>query len=122
MLVPGIIGFQGLLLLLILLSFFVICHKWKNAAAKKEEILRLVAMASEETAVAEFQATAFFAPVVQPASWPYHCAVCYASTTMRCSKCKAVRYWFVFLLKVIIFLAWFVHFLDGYVCAFAVAV
>ncbi|KAM1611693.1 hypothetical protein ACFX11_000487 [Malus domestica] len=92
MLVPGIIGFQGLLLLLILLSFFVICHKWKNAAAKKEEILRLVAMASEETAVAEFQATAFFAPVVQPASWPYHCAVCYASTTMRCSKCKAVRY------------------------------
>ncbi|CAB4314256.1 unnamed protein product [Prunus armeniaca] len=92
MLVPGILGFQGLLLLLVLACFLVIRHKWKNAVVNKEEIMRLVAMASEETAVAEFQATSPYAPVVQPVSLPYHCAVCYASTTMRCSKCKAVRY------------------------------
>lgn len=103
MLVPGILGFQGLLLLLVLACFLVIRHKWKNAVVNKEEIMRLVAMASEETAVAEFQATSPYAPVVQPVSLPYHCAVCYASTTMRCSKCKAVRYWFVFLLIIVSF-------------------
>jgi ubiquitin carboxyl-terminal hydrolase 36/42 len=91
----AILGFQSLLFAVVLASFFAIRHKWKNAAAKKEEIMRLVAMASQEAAMAEFQATTLYAPV--PVSSPYHCAVCFSQTTMRCSKCKSVRYWFVLL-------------------------
>ncbi|KAL6222845.1 hypothetical protein ACLB2K_006235 [Fragaria x ananassa] len=94
----GILGFQGLLFGVVLASFFVIRHKWRNAVAKKEEIMRLVAMASQEAAMAEFQSTtalyassaAAAAPV--PVTGAFHCAVCYSQTTMRCSKCKSVRY------------------------------
>ncbi|KAK9949414.1 hypothetical protein M0R45_004938 [Rubus argutus] len=86
----AILGFQSLLFAVVLASFFAIRHKWKNAVAKKEEIMRLVAMASQEAAMAEFQATTLYAPV--PVSSPYHCAVCFSQTTMRCSKCKSVRY------------------------------
>ncbi|KAL6225095.1 hypothetical protein ACLB2K_003947 [Fragaria x ananassa] len=92
----GILGFQGLLFGVVLASFFVIRHKWRNAVAKKEEIMRLVAMASQEAAMAEFQSTtalyasAAAAPV--PMTGAFHCAVCYSQTTMRCSKCKSVRY------------------------------
>ncbi|XP_024182286.1 ubiquitin carboxyl-terminal hydrolase 17 isoform X2 [Rosa chinensis] len=93
----GMLGFQGLLFGVVLAAFFVIRHKWRNAVAKKEEIMRLVAMASEEAAMAEFQATtAMYAAappvVVAPVTSPFHCAVCYSQTTMRCSKCKSVRY------------------------------
>lgn len=45
-------------------------------AAKKEEILRLVAIASEEIAIVEFQATTFCALEAQLVSWLYHYAVC----------------------------------------------
>lgn len=93
MLGPGILGFQSILLALICAVCLVIRHKWKDAAAKKEEIMRLVAMASEEAAMAEVVATVEY--TAMPVVRRYQCAVCYSPTTMRCSQCKAVRYWFV---------------------------
>ncbi|KAL0396506.1 UNVERIFIED_CONTAM: Ubiquitin carboxyl-terminal hydrolase 17 [Sesamum calycinum] len=87
----------------ILLIFGVVVrHKWRNAAAKKEEILRLVAMASEEEAeIAKLQAVdgySYTPPPPPPPSPPpqlekrCYCAVCYRPTTTRCSQCKALRY------------------------------
>lgn len=94
MLVPGIVGPYGLLVGSFLVVFLVIRRKWRNAVAKKEEIMRLVAMASDEAAMAEVEATSLYASVPLPPR-PFQCAICYFPTTMRCSQCKAVRYWFV---------------------------
>lgn len=88
----------------ILLIFgFVVSQTWKNVAAKKGEILRLVAMASKEDAeIAKLQVVeAYNSPPpfpqvensVQQVEKRYYCAVCYCPTTTRCSQCKAVRYW-----------------------------
>lgn len=94
-----------LVIVAILLIFgAVVRHKWKNAAAKKEEILRLLAAASgEEAEIAKLEAVDVFKssppPVPTPLPQiqkPYSCAVCYSPTTTRCSQCKAVRYWLVF--------------------------
>ncbi|CAA2989381.1 ubiquitin carboxyl-terminal hydrolase 17 isoform X1 [Olea europaea subsp. europaea] len=87
----------------ILLIFgFVVSQTWKNVAAKKGEILRLVAMASKEDAeIAKLQVVeAYNSPPpfpqvensVQQVEKRYYCAVCYCPTTTRCSQCKAVRY------------------------------
>ncbi|XP_015890599.3 ubiquitin carboxyl-terminal hydrolase 17 isoform X1 [Ziziphus jujuba] len=91
MLVPGIVGPYGLLVGSFLVVFLVIRRKWRNAVAKKEEIMRLVAMASDEAAMAEVEATSLYASVPLPPR-PFQCAICYFPTTMRCSQCKAVRY------------------------------
>ncbi|KAG7994178.1 hypothetical protein I3843_01G043900 [Carya illinoinensis] len=90
MLFPGILGFLTFLLPSIFFVSLLIRLKWRDAAAKKEEIMRLVAMASEEAALAEVEATVEYTsmPVVRR----YQCAVCYSPTTMRCSQCKIVRY------------------------------
>lgn len=99
-----------LVIVAILLIFgAVVRHKWKNAAAKKEEILRLLAAASgEEAEIAKLEAVDVFksSPPLSPSpsplplppqiQKPYFCAVCYSPTTTRCSQCKAVRYWLVF--------------------------
>ncbi|XP_062100253.1 ubiquitin carboxyl-terminal hydrolase 17 [Humulus lupulus] len=90
LLFPGILGFHALLFFSVLLAFSLIRRKWRNAAAKEEEVLRLLAMASEESAMAEVEARALCDPVV--VSMPHQCVVCYCPTTMRCSQCKSVRY------------------------------
>lgn len=106
-----ILGFQGLVYVLLVLGFVVIRQVWRNAEAKKEEIMRLV----QDTAMAEMEASTTAAGFASAsiasvsasfdldslpvsASQGYQCAVCYSPTTMRCSRCKAVRYWFVFLI------------------------
>lgn len=111
MVLEGILGFQGAVYLLLLLGFLVIRQVWKNAEAKKEEIVRL----REDTAMAEMEiasaAAAYGGGAVddvadvsfsdglnlnpESVSQWYQCALCYSPTTMRCSRCKAVRYWFV---------------------------
>ncbi|PIA56317.1 hypothetical protein AQUCO_00700565v1 [Aquilegia coerulea] len=108
MLVPGDLGFTGLVLVFLLFFFFgpivsfLIQKKWRIAVEKKEEIMRLVAMASEEAARAEFEASnGVFADYdndnvvlhqVSSSPRPFKCAVCYCPTTTRCSRCKLVRY------------------------------
>lgn len=115
MLVPGIVGLYGLLLGFFLVAFLVIRRKWRNAVAKKEEIMRLVAMASEEASMAEVEDTSFNSSVPLPPR-PFQCAICYFPTTLRCSQCKAVRYWFV-QLNAFEFLL-FADILFAFVCVF----
>ncbi|KAK6237921.1 hypothetical protein QUC31_003390 [Theobroma cacao] len=87
MLVPGFLGFNGVFLVSLLVVFLVIRHKLRNAAARKEEVTRLLEMVSHEAAVVEAQATNEYG------YYPKNqCAVCFAPTTTRCSQCKSVRY------------------------------
>ncbi|KAL1536757.1 ubiquitinyl hydrolase 1 [Salvia divinorum] len=93
-----------LVIVCILLLFgLVVRHKWRNGAAKKEAILRLVAVTSEEEAqIAKLQAIEQYNSkqveyTPQPSNTQqleaqHFCAVCRCPTTTRCSRCKAVRY------------------------------
>ncbi|KAL2662387.1 hypothetical protein AAZV13_02G037600 [Glycine max] len=88
MLVPGILGFHGLVYVVLALGFAVIRHVWRNVEAKREEegmmmMMRMVTVASE---------VEYSSPVPVDGSRWFQCAVCCAPTTMRCSRCKAVRY------------------------------
>ncbi|XP_039012577.1 ubiquitin carboxyl-terminal hydrolase 17-like [Hibiscus syriacus] len=87
MLVPGSVGFDVVVLVSLLGVFLVIRHKLRTAAARKEELTRLLEMVSHESAVVEAQATAEYGYYPK-----YQCAVCFAPTTTRCSRCKSVRY------------------------------
>ncbi|XP_022751124.1 ubiquitin carboxyl-terminal hydrolase 17 isoform X2 [Durio zibethinus] len=87
MLVPGFLGFNCVVLVSLLVVFLVIRHKLRNAAARKEEVTRLLEMVSHESAVVEAQASAEYGYYPK-----YQCAVCFAPTTTRCSQCKSVRY------------------------------
>ncbi|XP_042497328.1 ubiquitin carboxyl-terminal hydrolase 16-like [Macadamia integrifolia] len=98
MLVSRDLGFTGLILVFFFfvvvpgfgLGFFV-RRKWKLAVARREEIKRLVVLASEEAARAELEASIEYGAAVSVAR-EFQCAVCYCPTTTRCSRCKAVRY------------------------------
>lgn len=98
MFIPRILGFQGLLYVFLLVIFLVIHHMWRTAEVKKEEIMRLVDMASKDAAMAEMEALSECSFI--PVSVGYKCAMCYPPATMRCFKCKAIRYWFVFFLRI----------------------
>ncbi|XVE83071.1 hypothetical protein DITRI_Ditri16bG0057400 [Diplodiscus trichospermus] len=87
MLVPGFLGFNGVVLVSLLVVFLVIRHILRNAAARKEEVTRLLEMVSHEAAMVEVQASAEYS------YYPKNqCAVCFAPTTTRCSQCKSVHY------------------------------
>ncbi|XVE86851.1 hypothetical protein DITRI_Ditri18aG0068500 [Diplodiscus trichospermus] len=87
MLVPGFLGFNDVVFVSLLVVFMVIRHKLRNAAARKEEIARLLEMVSHEADVVQAEAA------VEYGYYPkYQCAVCFAPTTTRCSQCKSVRY------------------------------
>ncbi|KAL2528150.1 Ubiquitin carboxyl-terminal hydrolase 17 [Forsythia ovata] len=82
---------------ILLIFCLVVRQKWKNATAKREEILRLVTMASEEEAeIADIKSVEEYKPSPLPPPLRlekrYYCAVCLCPTTTRCSQCKAVRY------------------------------
>ncbi|XP_042020995.1 ubiquitin carboxyl-terminal hydrolase 17-like [Salvia splendens] len=88
---------------ILLLFGLVVRHKWRNGAAKKEAILRLVAVTSEEEAqIAKLQAIEQYnSQSVEYTPPPsntlqlesqHFCAVCRCPTTTRCSRCKAARY------------------------------
>ena len=92
------LGLNGLLCGLVLAAFLAIRRRWRSAAAREDEVMQLLAMASDETAMAVAEAELAAASIpggVAPPPPPFHCAVCYCPTTMRCSQCKSVRYWFV---------------------------
>ncbi|XP_061353476.1 ubiquitin carboxyl-terminal hydrolase 17 isoform X2 [Gastrolobium bilobum] len=90
MVVPGILGFQSVVYVVLVLGFVVFRYVWRNAEAKKEEIIRLV-----EDAAMEMEAVSWsveYSSIPVSVSQMYQCAVCYSPTTRRCSRCKAVRY------------------------------
>ncbi|GMH31372.1 hypothetical protein Nepgr_033215 [Nepenthes gracilis] len=70
---------------------FIVHRKWRLAVARREEIKRLLALASEEAARAEVEATINYG-VAPVSSHIHHCAVCFNPTTTRCARCKVVRY------------------------------
>lgn len=106
MLVGGDLGFPYLVLVVVVVLFvpvigFVVRRKWRHAAARREEIKRLLVLASEEAARAELEATVGYSVSTATSAAAassvslkpqYQCAVCFCPTTTRCSKCKAVRY------------------------------
>lgn len=97
MLVAGGLGFQSLVLVVCFVApviGFVVRRKWRLALSRKEEIRRLVILASEEAARAELEAAAEYG-VVSAVPLSNQCVVCYFPTTTRCARCKAVRYWYV---------------------------
>jgi ubiquitin carboxyl-terminal hydrolase 36/42 len=109
MLIFEILGLQGFVYLFLLLGFVVIRYVWKNAETKKEEVMMPVQdTAAEMEAYADSPSYEVSATYDDsnlnsisnsnsvPVSELYQCAVCYSPTTMRCSRCKAVRYRFVF--------------------------
>lgn len=99
MLVFGDLGFRSLVLVgfcVVPVTFLVIHRKWRLAMARKEEIKRLLILASDEAARAELEASAGYVSVSAVVQ-DYQCAVCYCPTTTRCARCKAVHYWYVIL-------------------------
>lgn len=99
MLATGNLGFSSQVLVVCLVVpviFFVIRRKWRLAVARKEEIKRLLILASEEAVRAELEASSGYV-AVSPVVRDYQCAVCYCPTVTRCARCKAVRYWYVIL-------------------------
>ncbi|KAH8516201.1 hypothetical protein Peur_047516 [Populus x canadensis] len=94
--VEGDLGFSSLVVLVfcvvvIPVGWFVIRCKWRGVVARKEEIKRLMVLAAEEAARAEFEATVSYGTV--PVSKNnYQCVVCFCPRTTRCARCKAVRY------------------------------
>lgn len=93
------LGLSSLVLVISLLAIplvgFVVRRQWRLAALRREEIRRLLIHASEEAARVEREASVefSFAPVVANS---FYCPVCYCPALTRCSRCKAVRYWYVF--------------------------
>ncbi|WCJ24728.1 Ubiquitin carboxyl-terminal hydrolase 16 [Euphorbia peplus] len=85
------LGFYSLLLISFVVIGFVIRRKWRVSAARKDEIKRLLILASEEAARAELEATVSYNASSVPVNI-YQCAVCYSPTTTRCACCKTVRY------------------------------
>ncbi|KAL8162386.1 hypothetical protein V2J09_013875 [Rumex salicifolius] len=101
--VVGDLGFRAVFVLVFVAIGLFIRRKWRLAEARREEIRLLLAMASEEAARAEFEATIEYAASSTAAAAAVHavpsttpqrfCAVCYSPTTSRCRRCKSVRYW-----------------------------
>ncbi|KAK9136113.1 hypothetical protein Syun_015443 [Stephania yunnanensis] len=101
MLGPGDLGFPGLISLALLILFggpivsFVVQWRVRKAVERREEVLRLMAMASQESLRAEIEAaeeSKVIGVVVDGGLPMLQCAVCYRPTATRCSRCKAVRY------------------------------
>ncbi|KAK9162851.1 hypothetical protein Syun_003753 [Stephania yunnanensis] len=121
MLVPGDLGFPGLVFVFLFfvgpIFGFAIRLKWRKAVGRKREVMRLVAMASEEAARAELEAAAELGAVA--VARQTQCAVCYRPTTTRCSRCKAVHYWYNKPCFRIFVMFWFELFgFDGSICVF----
>lgn len=92
----GVLGFRFILIGFIMLAFLLIRRQWRSAAVRREEVLRLIALATEESYLAEEVRAATVDYDGDSVSDVYRCAVCLYPTTTRCAKCKSVRYWFVF--------------------------
>ncbi|KAK1405579.1 Ubiquitin-specific protease 16 [Heracleum sosnowskyi] len=99
MLVRGDLGFVAVIVVVLTVIWIVIRRKWRIAAARREEIKRLLVFAAEESARAEFEATVLYESVVKEEfvseKVPVvknQCALCFSPAAKLCSQCKAVRY------------------------------
>ena len=97
MLVPGNLGFRVAAFFIFLVfptTGFIIRRKWRLAVARKQEINRLLILASEEAARAELEATIDYTAAV-PAPLYRQCSVCFIPASNHCARCKSVYYWYV---------------------------
>ncbi|CAN7101081.1 unnamed protein product [Brassica rapa subsp. narinosa] len=82
----------------LMLAFLLIRRQWRSAAVKREEVLRLISLATEESYLAaekkeeEARATVDYYGSSSVPPDVYSCAVCHYPTTTRCAQCKSVRY------------------------------
>uniref|UniRef100_A0A1J3FCK5 ubiquitinyl hydrolase 1 n=1 Tax=Noccaea caerulescens TaxID=107243 RepID=A0A1J3FCK5_NOCCA len=83
--------FNFLLVGFMMLVFLLIRRQWRSAVVRREEVIRLIALATEESYVAEeeVRATVDHGSSVSDV---HRCAVCLFPTTTRCAQCKSVRY------------------------------
>ncbi|CAH8374977.1 unnamed protein product [Eruca vesicaria subsp. sativa] len=85
-----------LLIGFLMLAFLLIRRQWRSAAVKREEVLRLIDLATEESYVAveeeKVRETVDYSSVPPPPPDVYLCVVCHYPTTTRCARCKSVRY------------------------------
>ncbi|EOA15025.1 hypothetical protein CARUB_v10028379mg [Capsella rubella] len=75
-----------------MLVFLLIRRQWRSAALKREQVIRLIALATEESYLADEEVRATVADYDGGDSDVYRCAVCLHPTSTRCAKCKSVRY------------------------------
>lgn len=91
----GTFGFRFFLIGFIMLLFLLIRRQWRSASVRRDEVIRLMAFATEESYVAEVQASVDYVSSLASDFVVHRCAVCLYPTTTRCAQCKSVRYWFV---------------------------
>lgn len=85
------------LVVLPLVAYFLL-GKWSEASKKREKITGLAQLAAEEALRAETMAAASVIPLVPSSKIGLHvCARCFGPATTRCSRCKATRYWYVYI-------------------------
>ncbi|GFS44028.1 ubiquitin-specific protease 16 [Actinidia rufa] len=97
--VGGDLGFSYLVLVVLFVGpvvGLVVRRKLRISVARREEVKRLLVLASEEAARAELEATIGYDIQQEIISRPLQnqCAVCFFPTTKLCARCKAVRYWY----------------------------
>lgn len=75
---------------------YVLLGKWSESTKKRDRISLLAHMAAEEALRAEATATDCALSMITATNNGVHaCARCFSPATTRCSRCKAVRYWYV---------------------------
>lgn len=97
----GDLGLPGAALVALLLGpllALLLSRRWRLAAARQEEVMRLAFLAAEEATRAEEEAVIDYRPITAAIATgkgprPSQCAVCYSPTNTRCSRCKAIKYW-----------------------------
>jgi hypothetical protein len=79
-----------LALVAVLLITLMVFMKWKSTEARKAEIRKLLLVAAEEAHRVEAEHSDY--GVAFDRLRLNQCAVCFSTTTRRCSRCKAVKY------------------------------
>ena len=80
-----------LALVVVLLITLMAFMKWKSTEARKDEIRKLLLVAAEEARRVEAEHRDYGVAVDRLSL--NQCAVCFSTTTSRCSRCKTVKYW-----------------------------
>ncbi|KFK28246.1 hypothetical protein AALP_AA8G491300 [Arabis alpina] len=91
----GTLGFRLLLIGFMILVFLLIRRQWRSASIRRDEVIRLVALATEESYVTEIHQSSVDYRSLESCDDDvvvHRCVVCLYPTTTRCSQCKSVRY------------------------------
>ncbi|KAG5020847.1 hypothetical protein JHK85_017181 [Glycine max] len=88
-----------LVLVVLPLVAYILLGKWSETTKKRDTINLLAHLAAEEALRAEEMVVADVIPPVSASKNEHHvCARCSVPARTRCSRCKIVRYWIIFLI------------------------